>query len=186
MSLAESCARRHRRLRGDHHVLGRARIGRPLMRYGHYVMSRAQKRGRIMTARSASSSRGCCRRHHRHSSGGRAHEFLVPTPRVMLIGSGLWCSVLAWLGVTAGQDQALLAGDLHRITLWGGGLLLLLGTLSPLLRPPAHAPKPSPSGSYRRDTRSRRHASDARAYHPRAQVSLAVARTMYGGCVLAS
>ena len=46
-----------------------------------------------------------------------------------LIGSGLWCSVLAWLGVTAGQDQALLAGDLRHITLWGGGLLLFLGAL---------------------------------------------------------
>ena len=46
-----------------------------------------------------------------------------------LIGSGIWCSVLAWLGVTAGQDQALLAGDLHRITLWVGGVLLVLGSI---------------------------------------------------------
>jgi membrane protein DedA with SNARE-associated domain len=44
-----------------------------------------------------------------------------------LIGAGLWCTVLAWLGVTAGQDEALLNGDLHRITLWGGGVLLFLG-----------------------------------------------------------
>lgn len=44
-----------------------------------------------------------------------------------LIGAGIWCSVLAWLGVTAGQDEALLNGDLHRISLWGGGLLLALG-----------------------------------------------------------
>lgn len=44
-----------------------------------------------------------------------------------LIGAGIWCSVLAWLGVTAGQDEALLNGDLHRISLWGGGLLLVLG-----------------------------------------------------------
>ncbi|CAG0942337.1 putative membrane protein [Gammaproteobacteria bacterium] len=46
-----------------------------------------------------------------------------------LIGSAIWCSVLAWLGVTAGQDQALLDGDLHRITLWVGGLLLVLGAI---------------------------------------------------------
>lgn len=46
-----------------------------------------------------------------------------------LIGSAIWCSVLAWLGVTAGQDEALLAGDLHRITLWGGGLLTALGAI---------------------------------------------------------
>lgn len=44
-----------------------------------------------------------------------------------LIGAGIWCSVLAWLGVTAGQDAALLNGDLHRISLWGGGVLLVLG-----------------------------------------------------------
>lgn len=44
-----------------------------------------------------------------------------------LVGSAIWCSVLVWLGVTAGQDQALLDGDLHRITLWVGGVLLVLG-----------------------------------------------------------
>lgn len=46
-----------------------------------------------------------------------------------LIGAGVWCTVLAWLGVTAGQDEALLNGDLHRISLWGGGLLLVLGVI---------------------------------------------------------
>lgn len=46
-----------------------------------------------------------------------------------LVGSTIWCSVLAWLGVTAGQDQALLDGDLHRITLWVGGVLLVLGAI---------------------------------------------------------
>jgi membrane protein DedA with SNARE-associated domain len=44
-----------------------------------------------------------------------------------ILGSAIWCAVLVWLGVTAGQDQALLDGDLHRITLWGGGVLLFLG-----------------------------------------------------------
>lgn len=44
-----------------------------------------------------------------------------------VLGSAIWCAVLVWLGVTAGQDQALLDGDLHRITLWGGGVLLFLG-----------------------------------------------------------
>jgi len=46
-----------------------------------------------------------------------------------IAGSALWCSVLAWLGVTAGQDQALLQGDLHRISLWGGLVLVALGAL---------------------------------------------------------
>lgn len=46
-----------------------------------------------------------------------------------VIGSAIWCAVLAWLGVTAGQDQALLSGDLHRISLWAGGCLLVLGSI---------------------------------------------------------
>lgn len=46
-----------------------------------------------------------------------------------IVGSAIWCAVLAWLGVTAGQDQALLDGELHRVTLWVGGVLLFLGTL---------------------------------------------------------
>jgi len=46
-----------------------------------------------------------------------------------LVGSAIWCTVLVWLGVTAGQDEALLNGDLRRITLWGGGVLLFLGAI---------------------------------------------------------
>jgi membrane protein DedA with SNARE-associated domain len=46
-----------------------------------------------------------------------------------ILGSGLWCAVLVWLGVTAGQDEALMNGDLHSISLWGGGVLLFLGAI---------------------------------------------------------
>ena len=46
-----------------------------------------------------------------------------------LIGSGLWCGVLCWLGVKAGQDEALMRGELHSITLWGAGVLGLLGAI---------------------------------------------------------
>lgn len=46
-----------------------------------------------------------------------------------LVGSAIWCTVLVWLGVTAGQDEALLNGDLRQITLWGGGVLLFLGAI---------------------------------------------------------
>jgi membrane protein DedA with SNARE-associated domain len=31
-----------------------------------------------------------------------------------LLGSLLWCSVLAWLGMAVGQHPELLAGSLHR------------------------------------------------------------------------
>src|SRR5258708_14974829 len=35
-----------------------------------------------------------------------------------IAGSALWCSVLAWLGITVGNDKSLMNGELHRITLW--------------------------------------------------------------------
>jgi membrane protein DedA with SNARE-associated domain len=44
-----------------------------------------------------------------------------------LLGSAAWCAVLCWLGVKAGQDEALMKGELHRISIWLGGALVLLG-----------------------------------------------------------
>lgn len=44
-----------------------------------------------------------------------------------IVGSTLWCGVLCWLGVKAGQDAALMRGDLHAITLWAAGILAVLG-----------------------------------------------------------
>ena len=38
-----------------------------------------------------------------------------------LLGSAIWCAVLCWLGVKMGQDEKLMAGEMHRITLWLGG-----------------------------------------------------------------
>lgn len=46
-----------------------------------------------------------------------------------ILGSALWCSVLAWLGIQAGKDEALMHGELHRITLWAVGAFLVLGTI---------------------------------------------------------
>ncbi len=46
-----------------------------------------------------------------------------------VLGSALWCSVLCWVGVTAGRDEQLMQGSLHRISLWVGGLMLFLGVL---------------------------------------------------------
>jgi membrane protein DedA with SNARE-associated domain len=48
---------------------------------------------------------------------------------VTLVGSALWSAVLCWVGVVAGADQALLAGDLHRVTLWLAGGVAVLGVL---------------------------------------------------------
>lgn len=44
-----------------------------------------------------------------------------------LLGSALWCSILAWLGIQAGKDEALMHGELHRITLWVIGAFVVLG-----------------------------------------------------------
>ena len=46
-----------------------------------------------------------------------------------VVGSGLWCGVLCWLGITAGQDQALMNGELRSITIWGAGVLAVLGAI---------------------------------------------------------
>lgn len=46
-----------------------------------------------------------------------------------LAGSAVWCTVLAWIGVRMGQDEKLMAGELHRISLWLGGAVLVLGAV---------------------------------------------------------
>jgi membrane protein DedA with SNARE-associated domain len=75
-----------------------------------------------------------------------------------LLGSGLWCSVLCWLGVKVGADIS--KGEMHRVTLWLAGAMLVLGGLyyffvhrhmkkspesrvrSPILRPEATEGRP--------------------------------------------
>jgi membrane protein DedA with SNARE-associated domain len=46
-----------------------------------------------------------------------------------LLGSAIWCSVLCWVGVKMGQDEALMQGEMHRITLWLAGAMIVLGGL---------------------------------------------------------
>jgi membrane protein DedA with SNARE-associated domain len=46
-----------------------------------------------------------------------------------LIGSGLWCAVLYWVGLKAGQDEQLMRGELHRIVLWFAGAIVILGLM---------------------------------------------------------
>ena len=46
-----------------------------------------------------------------------------------VVGSGIWCAVLCWLGLKAGQDESLMKGELHSLTLWAAGLLAVLGTI---------------------------------------------------------
>jgi membrane protein DedA with SNARE-associated domain len=46
-----------------------------------------------------------------------------------LLGSAAWCAVLCYVGIKMGQDEKLMAGQLHRISLWLGGAMLVLGGL---------------------------------------------------------
>jgi membrane protein DedA with SNARE-associated domain len=46
-----------------------------------------------------------------------------------ILGSAIWCSVLCWVGVKAGQDEQLMQGNLHRISLWMIGAMVVLGML---------------------------------------------------------
>jgi membrane protein DedA with SNARE-associated domain len=44
-----------------------------------------------------------------------------------VIGSAIWCAVLCYVGIKMGEDEKLMKGELHRITLWLGGAVILLG-----------------------------------------------------------
>ena len=46
-----------------------------------------------------------------------------------ILGSGIWCSVLCYVGIKMGQDEKLMKGELHHITTWLGGAVLVLGGL---------------------------------------------------------
>ncbi|HYV28838.1 MAG TPA: DedA family protein [Candidatus Eisenbacteria bacterium] len=46
-----------------------------------------------------------------------------------VVGSAAWTAILCWVGVTMGQDEQLLAGNVHRISLWLGGIVLVLTAL---------------------------------------------------------
>jgi membrane protein DedA with SNARE-associated domain len=44
-----------------------------------------------------------------------------------LLGSAIWCSVLAWAGVKAGEDDGLMRGELRSVMAWVFGALAVLG-----------------------------------------------------------
>jgi membrane protein DedA with SNARE-associated domain len=112
-------------------------LGRPLlMRYGRYVLITPEK---IEHAEAWAAHYGTMGVFISRLLPVIRHLIGIPAGVVRLnfwwyslatvVGSALWCSVLAWVGVTAGQDEELMRGSLHRITLWVGGLMLFLGAL---------------------------------------------------------
>ncbi len=109
--------------------------GRPLvMRYGRYVLISPEK------------VEGAERWAAHYGSMGIFISRLLPVVRHLigipagivrmnyksfslytLLGSGIWCGVLCYIGIKMGQDEKLLKGELHRVSLWLGGAMLVLG-----------------------------------------------------------
>jgi len=46
-----------------------------------------------------------------------------------VLGSGIWCGVLCWVGIAAGNNEALMRGEMLQITLWAIGALAILGAI---------------------------------------------------------
>jgi membrane protein DedA with SNARE-associated domain len=46
-----------------------------------------------------------------------------------LLGSAIWCGVLCYVGIKMGQDEKLMKGEVHRVSLWVGGAVLVLGAM---------------------------------------------------------
>jgi membrane protein DedA with SNARE-associated domain len=112
-------------------------LGRPLlMRYGRYVMITPEKieRAEVWAAHYGTMGVFISRllpviRHLIGIPAGVVRLNFAWYSLATVAGSALWCTVLVWLGVTAGQDEELLKGSLHRSTLWAGGVMLFLGAL---------------------------------------------------------
>lgn len=112
-------------------------LGRPLLlRYGRFVLITEEK---IRNAEAWSSHFGAMGVFISRLLPVIRHLIGIPAGIVRmdfriysiytLAGSAVWCSVLAWLGITAGQDPELMRGELHRVTLWVVGVFLVLSAL---------------------------------------------------------
>jgi membrane protein DedA with SNARE-associated domain len=111
--------------------------GRPLiMRYGRYFMISPEK------------VEGAERWAAHYGSMGIFVSRLLPVVRHLIgipagvvrmdfklfslytvLGSAIWCSVLCYVGIKAGEDKALMAGEFKQVSLWLGGAMLLLGSM---------------------------------------------------------
>jgi uncharacterized membrane protein YdjX (TVP38/TMEM64 family) len=112
-------------------------LGRPVVeRFGRFILIPAEKLAAAERWAAAFGSYGVFAarllpviRHLIGLPAGLVRMSFLRYSIATLIGSALWSVVLVAVGIAAGQDQALLAGDLHRITLWIVGVLLVLGLL---------------------------------------------------------
>ncbi len=111
--------------------------GRPLvLRYGPYVLISEQK------------VQGAERWSAHYGSMGIFISRLLPVVRHLIgipagivrmdfrlfslftvLGAGVWCSVLCYVGIKMGQDERLMRGELRHITMWLGGAVLVIGSI---------------------------------------------------------
>jgi len=111
--------------------------GRPLvMRYGKYVFISEAK---IIQAEAWASQFGSFGifasrllpvvRHLIGIPAGIVRLNYVKFSLYTLLGSAVWCAVLCWIGLKAGQNEALMKGELRQVVLWLMGALGVLGAL---------------------------------------------------------
>jgi membrane protein DedA with SNARE-associated domain len=111
--------------------------GRPLvMRYGKYVMISAAKveKAERWAAQFGSFGIFASRllpvvRHLIGIPAGIVRMSYGKFSIYTLLGSGVWCAVLCWVGLKAGQDEKLMQGELHRVAIWLVGALAVLGAI---------------------------------------------------------
>jgi membrane protein DedA with SNARE-associated domain len=109
--------------------------GRPLvMRYGKYIFISPEKveRAERWSAHYGAMSIFISRllpvvRHLIGIPAGIVRMNYLKFSIYTLLGSSIWCAVLCYVGVKAGQDEQLMRGELHHVTLWLGGAMLALG-----------------------------------------------------------
>jgi membrane protein DedA with SNARE-associated domain len=112
-------------------------LGRPLLlRYGRYVLLGAQQ---IERAENWSAHYGPMGVFVARLLPVIRHLIGIPAgilrlhygwySAATLLGSAIWSAVLCWVGVTAGADRALLAGDLRHLSAWLAGTALVLAAL---------------------------------------------------------
>jgi membrane protein DedA with SNARE-associated domain len=111
--------------------------GRPLiLRYGRYVLIPEAKVIQAETWASQFGSFGIFAsrllpvvRHLIGIPAGIVRMNYVKFSIYTLLGAGVWCAVLCWVGLKAHNDPALMKGELHRVALWLVGALAVLGLI---------------------------------------------------------
>ena len=65
--------------------------------------------------------------HHQYINFCEHHYVFYLYSLYTLLGSGIWCAVLCWVGIKMGEDEKLMQGQLHRISLYVAAAMLALG-----------------------------------------------------------